>query len=612
MTESQFIEQNKEKWRELELLLQTPQKDADKLQDLFVKVSSDLSYARTFYPKRSVRLYLNNLTQKVFDSMGKKKSGFSLSQITNFFGNILPEEAYRQRKVLLISFLIFAVSMTIGALTTANKPEFATVILGQSYINMTDENINKEDPMAVYKDKDAIGMFAGITVNNIRVAFLAFVLGLLGGIGTVYILVYNGIMVGVFQYYFYSKGLFLTSFLTIWIHGTIEILAIIIAGAAGIVLGNGLLFPKTYKRSTSMQISAKRSLRILLGTVPLFIIAGLLESFVTRLTDLPTFVKVLIIGFSFLFVLTMYVIYPYFYNKRISKFKELTKVTVQHEEELEYYRFDHRTFAENLSLSFAQFRAFFGLNFSKVVMPCLMLAGVVFYFYASTLQDVSNEVWYGATISELSFDNLKGPNLFLLLFNAIIFTFSICYTELYLTKKGKNVDGIMPFLKQHYLYIFFIVLLFTAAYTLIGQWGIILFLIFPFQVITAMIDFKVEKQKLGTNKLAYNLGLAYKYYFHFLLPTLIGFVFVILFTYLFKSWFGYVLTELLQWHNLFEGYRANHVFITGLLDVVMALIVIPLVYFLFSNTYYSFKCKAEAIDLRLRLENFGATKKVFE
>lgn len=613
MTESQFIEQNKEKWRELELLLDLPQKDADKLQELFVKVSSDLSYARTFYPKRSVRLYLNNLTQKVFDSMGKKKSGFSFKNITNFFGTILPEEAFRQKKILLISFLIFIVSMGIGALSTANNPDFAKVILGERYVSMTEENINKQDPMAVYKDENAIGMFAGITVNNIRVAFIAFVLGLLGGIGTVYILVYNGIMVGVFQYFFYSKGLFLTSFLTIWIHGAIEISAIIIAGAAGIILGNGLLFPGTYKRSTSMQISSKRALRILLGTVPLFIIAGLLESFVTRLTGLPTIVKVMIIAFSFLLVLTMYVFYPYYYKKKVANFGEQTKISVQHEEELNYTRFQHRTIGENLSLGFAQFRSFFGFNFSKIIIPCILIGTVFIYFYVATMDRESLNSYVNIFGGSLFGTNqIEARSFFLPLMNAIFMSLSICYMELYMRSEGKHVNGIMSFLKQHYLYIFLIIIVFCVAYTLLGPWAMILFLVFPLQIIPALIDLKVENQKIGTNKFIYNLGLSYKYYFHFLGPALVAFIFLFVFQILFQSWFSHILTELITWHNLFENYYATNTFISSILSLAMNLLLLPLVYFIFSNTYYSYKCKSEAIDLKLRLARFGQSKKVFE
>jgi len=355
LTETQFIEQNKEKWQELESLLTRKDKDPDLLHSLFVKVSSDLAYASTFYPKRSVRAYLNQLTQQVFDSMENKKTEWSLDGIKNFFSDILPTEMYRSRKALLSSFLIFGVALLIGIVSSANNPDFCAVILGDGYVAMTEENINNGDPMAVYKSSEQSDMFFHITVNNVRVAFLCFIMGIIGTLGTIIILLYNGIMVGAFQYFFYAKGLFVESFLTIWIHGTIEISAIIIAGAAGIVLGNGLLFPKTYTRATSLQISAKRAIRIVLGTVPLFIIAGFLESFVTRLTDLPMIVKILIIGISLAFVLGLYVIYPWWYHKHILADKGPQEIVPDKVEALDFQRDKLRSFGENLALAFSQF-----------------------------------------------------------------------------------------------------------------------------------------------------------------------------------------------------------------------------------------------------------------
>jgi len=74
MKETHFIDQNKKKWKELEELLQEERKDPDKLSNLFIQVTDDLSYARTFYPNRYVRLYLNNIAQQLFYFIYKNKS----------------------------------------------------------------------------------------------------------------------------------------------------------------------------------------------------------------------------------------------------------------------------------------------------------------------------------------------------------------------------------------------------------------------------------------------------------------------------------------------------------------------------------------------------------
>jgi uncharacterized membrane protein SpoIIM required for sporulation len=100
------------------------------------------------------------------------------------------------------------------------------------------------------------------------------------------------------------------SLLAVWLHGTLEISAIIVAGCAGITMGNGWLFPKTYTRLESFKRSAKRGVKIIIGTVPIFITAGFIESYITRHTELPDIIRLLIILLSLTFVLFYYVIYP--------------------------------------------------------------------------------------------------------------------------------------------------------------------------------------------------------------------------------------------------------------------------------------------------------------
>jgi uncharacterized membrane protein SpoIIM required for sporulation len=213
-------------------------------------------------------------------------------------------------KQLLISFSVFAFFTLVGIFSAANDIDFVRLILGDSYVNMTLENIEKGDPMAVYKKANQLSMSAFITFNNIRVAVIAFLLGMLFSVGTLYIMMQNGIMLGSFIYFFFDKGLLWESSRTIWIHGTIEISVIIIASCAGLVLGNGLMFPRTYSRLASFKISFVNGLKIMLSTVPFFIIAGFIEGFVTRYTQMPDWLAITIIATSLLLILFYYIIYP--------------------------------------------------------------------------------------------------------------------------------------------------------------------------------------------------------------------------------------------------------------------------------------------------------------
>lgn len=154
-------------------------------------------------------------------------------------------------------------------------------------------------------------MFLQITLNNVRVSFVCFVLGLFTSFGTGYALFFNGVMVGSFQTFFIQQGLWAESMLAIWLHGTLEIWAIIVAGAAGLALGNGWLFPGTYTRAESFTRGAKRGLKIVIGTVPVFILAGFIEGFLTRHTDLPIAVRLGVILLSLAFILYYYIYLPH-------------------------------------------------------------------------------------------------------------------------------------------------------------------------------------------------------------------------------------------------------------------------------------------------------------
>ncbi len=310
MRETTFIRQNQEKWAEYEHLLRQSHIDPDRLREMFVHVTDDLAYARTFYPTRTVRYYLNGLAQRIFHRLHYRRQ-WLWSRMFAFWTDRLPLLLWESRWALLLSFAIFVASAAVGVVSSRVDPDFARYILGDSYVEMTLENIEAGDPMAVYKEEPPLGMAIGIAANNVFVALQTTLSGVLSAIGTVFILVRNGIMVGVFQYFFIERGLFWPSFLTIWIHGTLEISAIIVAGAAGLVMGAGPLFPGTYARRQAFQRAARRAVYIFLGLIPLFLLAAFFEGFLTRYTDTPAALRLAFIGASLVFVLGYFVYLPW-------------------------------------------------------------------------------------------------------------------------------------------------------------------------------------------------------------------------------------------------------------------------------------------------------------
>lgn len=318
MREASFVKKNKNKWLLFESVLEkTTEISPDKLSDLYVEITDDLSYAKTFYPKSKTAVYLNVLASKAHQKIYTTKKE-SKNRLITFFKTEFPLEFAQYHKQLGIAFITFLLFAIIGAYSAATDGDFVRLILGDSYVNMTLDNIDKGDPMAVYKQMNEGNMFLLITLNNIKVAMTAFVFGMFFSVGSLYVMLQNGIMLGSFLYFFYDKGLLWESSRTIWIHGTIEISVIIIAGCAGIVLGNGLLFPKTYSRLASLKKSFKAGLKIMVSTIPFFIVAGFLEGFVTRQTQMPDWLAVLIILISLCIIIYYYIIYPIKLTKQLN------------------------------------------------------------------------------------------------------------------------------------------------------------------------------------------------------------------------------------------------------------------------------------------------------
>lgn len=288
----------------------------DRLAELYIQLTDDLAYARTFYPKSKTVKYLNGLAAQthltIYQSQRKEKR-----HRFYFWTHELPLIMYRALPKMLYAFLIFTAAFCIGLLSSVQDREFVRTILGDEYVNMTIENIEKGDPMGVYKSEDKAGMFVMIAINNIRVSFMAFAAGITFSILTAYLLFSNGVMLGAFLGFFHIKGLNMEALPVIYIHGTLELSAIVIAGGAGFMLGNSILFPGTFTRLQSLQKAAKDSIKIIIGLVPVFLLAAWLESYITRLTETSLAFKMTIIIPSLIYIIGYYVIYPIYLHRKI-------------------------------------------------------------------------------------------------------------------------------------------------------------------------------------------------------------------------------------------------------------------------------------------------------
>jgi len=316
MREAAFVKQNKEKWIVFEKAIAFSSKiSPDELADQYIHLTNDLAYAQTYYPESKTLLYLNSLASQAHQKIYKNKKE-SKNRIVDFWKVEFPLFFYQHHKTLFYSFLIFAIATAIGVVSTLYDDSFVRLILGDSYVNETLNNIDKGDPTAIYKSGSEIGSFLGITINNIRVAFIAYALGVFTSVGTAYVLFSNGVMLGAFFTMFYNQGLLFEASKNVWLHGTIEISVIVVAGAAGLIMGNSILFPKTYSRKVSFVKGAKDGLKVVVSTIPFFIIAGFIEGFITRYSQMPTTLALTIIFASLALILYYYIIYPIILNKK--------------------------------------------------------------------------------------------------------------------------------------------------------------------------------------------------------------------------------------------------------------------------------------------------------
>ena len=316
-----FIKKNAEKWKKYQ---ETEPVNPDDASERFITVMDDLAYAKTFYPGSKLTKWINGLAAGIYQNIYRNKKE-KFSRIFTFWKYELPLIIRKHHRTFLFTAVIFILFTAIGFLSSRHNPDFIKGVMGEEYVNMTEDNIAKGDPFGVYKDDNPFNMFVRIAFNNIKVAFITFIGGFTLGIVTLNLLWSTGIMLGSFQYLFFSNGLGIQSVLVIWIHGTIEISSIIIAGAAGFILANGFLFPGTYTRIESFKRNAKDAAKILICLVPFFIAAAFLESYITHLMSetydrkpdgIPSWVSICILATSLFLIVWYFIVHPIKLSKK--------------------------------------------------------------------------------------------------------------------------------------------------------------------------------------------------------------------------------------------------------------------------------------------------------
>ncbi|WP_304343315.1 stage II sporulation protein M [Chryseobacterium koreense] len=322
MREVAFIKQNKEKWLEVERVINGKvKKNPDELSSLYINLINDLSFAQTYYPKSKVTVFLNNLSSRIFQKIYKTRR-LEQNRLVSLFKTEIPLLVYQYRRFLLYSFLFFTLFTVIGFMSAYYDKEFVKVFFGDEYVNKTLENIKNNNAVGVYQEGSNWGSAISIIFNNLMVGAKLYLYGIFGGLGTLYVLLQNSIMLGAFQYFFHEHGALKDSLKGIWLHGVFEIFAMAIEGMAGLILGASILFPKSFSRLNSVKIGFQDSFKIFLSTVPFTIMAGMIEGFVTRYAlSMPISVNLLIIFGTLAIIIFYYLVYPFILAKNFNEIK---------------------------------------------------------------------------------------------------------------------------------------------------------------------------------------------------------------------------------------------------------------------------------------------------
>jgi uncharacterized membrane protein SpoIIM required for sporulation len=178
-----------------------------------------------------------------------------------------------------------------AVLLSVGDPAFSRYFLGPAMMQSIDNHKMWTDSIVTIKPLAS----SGIMTNNISVAFAAFAMGITAGIGTVWMMLLNGLMMGVVGVACWREGMSLSLWSFVAAHGVLELPAIFIAGGAGLGIAKGLLFPGVLSRRESLVRAGARSVRLVLGTIPLLVIAGVVEAFVSP-TALPARIKFMLAG----------------------------------------------------------------------------------------------------------------------------------------------------------------------------------------------------------------------------------------------------------------------------------------------------------------------------
>jgi uncharacterized membrane protein SpoIIM required for sporulation len=285
MISTRWLANRKQHWRRLEQLVDRSGRrgvaalDHDELQELgllYRQTASDLATVREDITSRPFTSYLNQLLARAHNLiyMGKRPNW---KGIVHFYRDTYPRIFRETFPLVFLSALIFIAGGVAGAVVMLRDPGFAHQILGPGMVETIEKREMWTHSILAVKPMAA----SGIMTNNVMVGFMMFAAGISAGLGTIWMLITNGLLMGVLAVATARAGMALQLWDFVAAHGALELPAIFIAAGAGLEIARGLLFPGMLPRKDSLRLAGSQAAKLLLGTIPLLVVAGMIEAFIS-------------------------------------------------------------------------------------------------------------------------------------------------------------------------------------------------------------------------------------------------------------------------------------------------------------------------------------------
>lgn len=284
MISTHWIEKRRPYWQKLETLVSSAGNgvkslshgELQELSLLYRQTAADLATIRQDPSSVHFARYLNQLMTRAHNIIyvGHRASPWA---IFTFFKQEYPRVFRRNQKYCALALAVFLVGGLSGVALTLQDPDFQLKLLGPKMVQtiqrkeMWTHSIIGVKPLASSE----------IMTNNMTVSFMAYATGITAGLGTLYFMFYNGILIGVIGTACGLAGMSLSLWSFVAPHGALELPAIFIAGGAGFKIAHGLLFPGMLPRKDSLTLAGREATTLVLGTVPILIVAGTIEAFVS-------------------------------------------------------------------------------------------------------------------------------------------------------------------------------------------------------------------------------------------------------------------------------------------------------------------------------------------